>query len=275
MQAGSCPLDQPFTKPAAPAQAAFEPGHVAVIALVIIAEQMQQAMQCQHAQLGRRAYARPRVPGARQLPLNHDIAEIATARPSGNERTSVILSFFRYLRLSARTRASGDQRDGHRARALAAGERRRARTRAAARAWPTTSISSRPCSRGRRFTPFLREGVVGLHDLLHQLVTDDIFLVEVHDRRSPRCHEPPLSPRPDRTSSSRQIDLRDVSGNDRLRSEAEPREEHLHLLAVVFCASSRMTNASFSVRPRMKAIGATSIVPRSISRVAFSVSIMS
>ena len=35
---------------------------------------------------------------------------------------------------------------------------------------------------------------------------------------------------------------------------------------VVFCASSRMTNASLSVRPRMKAIGATSIVPRSSSR---------
>ena len=37
---------------------------------------------------------------------------------------------------------------------------------------------------------------------------------------------------------------------------------------VVFCASSRITNASFSVRPRMNAIGATSIVPRSTSRVA-------
>ena len=44
---------------------------------------------------------------------------------------------------------------------------------------------------------------------------------------------------------------------------------------VVFCASSRITNASFSVRPRMKAIGATSIVPRSSSRSAFSTSSMS
>ena len=35
---------------------------------------------------------------------------------------------------------------------------------------------------------------------------------------------------------------------------------------VVFCASSRMMNASFSVRPRMNASGATSTVPRSISR---------
>ena len=30
---------------------------------------------------------------------------------------------------------------------------------------------------------------------------------------------------------------------------------------VVFCASSRMMNASFSVLPRMKASGATSIMP--------------
>ena len=32
---------------------------------------------------------------------------------------------------------------------------------------------------------------------------------------------------------------------------------------VVFCASSRMTNESLSVRPRMNAIGAISMVPRS------------
>ncbi len=32
----------------------------------------------------------------------------------------------------------------------------------------------------------------------------------------------------------------------------------------VFCASSRTMNESFSVRPRMKASGATSIVPRSM-----------
>ena len=36
--------------------------------------------------------------------------------------------------------------------------------------------------------------------------------------------------------------------------------------ALVFCASSRMMKASFSVRPRMYASGATSIVPAAISR---------
>ena len=39
---------------------------------------------------------------------------------------------------------------------------------------------------------------------------------------------------------------------------------------VVFWASSMITNASFSVRPRMKAMGATSMALRSMSRETFS-----
>ena len=37
---------------------------------------------------------------------------------------------------------------------------------------------------------------------------------------------------------------------------------------VVFCASSRMMNESLSVRPRMKASGATSMVPLAMRRCA-------
>jgi hypothetical protein len=44
---------------------------------------------------------------------------------------------------------------------------------------------------------------------------------------------------------------------------------------VVFCASSRMMKESLSVRPRMNASGATSMVPRSISRDTASGSSMS
>ena len=44
---------------------------------------------------------------------------------------------------------------------------------------------------------------------------------------------------------------------------------------LVFCASSRITNESLSVRPRMKASGATSITPRSRCGATFSGSIMS
>ncbi len=44
---------------------------------------------------------------------------------------------------------------------------------------------------------------------------------------------------------------------------------------VVFCASSRMMNESLRVRPRMNASGATSMVPRSMSRLTTSGSSMS
>ena len=43
----------------------------------------------------------------------------------------------------------------------------------------------------------------------------------------------------------------------------------------VFCASSRITKLSLSVRPRMNASGATSIVPRSMKALSFSGSIVS
>jgi hypothetical protein len=48
-----------------------------------------------------------------------------------------------------------------------------------------------------------------------------------------------------------QVDLGDVTGDDHLGAEPEPGQEHLHLLGEVFCASSRMMNASLSVRPRI------------------------
>ena len=44
---------------------------------------------------------------------------------------------------------------------------------------------------------------------------------------------------------------------------------------VVFCASSRITKESFSVRPRMNASGAISITPRSMCAETFSGSSMS
>ncbi len=44
---------------------------------------------------------------------------------------------------------------------------------------------------------------------------------------------------------------------------------------LVFCASSRMMNESFSVRPRMNASGATSIVPFSMYAASRSASSMS
>ena len=92
---------------------------------------------------------------------------------------------------------------------------------------------------------------------------------------------PSISPRISRTWMrperlvARQVDLRHVAGHDDLRAEAEPRQEHLHLLGVVFWASSRMMNESLSVRPRMNASGATSIMPFSMYAASRSESSMS
>src|SRR5688572_7278763 len=94
----------------------------------------------------------------------------------------------------------------------------------------------RPCRGDVCVAPTLRlrtragEGIVCLHDLLHELVSDDVAVVEVDeadaldvldDRK--RLDEPRL-PR------MRKIDLRDVAGDDRLRPEAQTGQEHLHLL---------------------------------------------
>src|SRR5262245_41988206 len=45
------PLDQPFTQATPPSQPALELQHAPVVALVVVAKQMQQAVKRQHAQL--------------------------------------------------------------------------------------------------------------------------------------------------------------------------------------------------------------------------------
>ena len=77
----------PSRSPPLTAQPALEPGHPAVIALVIIAEQVQQAVQRQHPQLGLQRM--PGLPGlpARDARGNHDVAQFA--RLAGGKRQHV------------------------------------------------------------------------------------------------------------------------------------------------------------------------------------------
>jgi hypothetical protein len=70
-------LDQAFHEPAAASEASFGASHAAVIALVIIAEQVQQAMERQDAQFGRE-----RMTGVAGLASgdsggNHDVTEVS------------------------------------------------------------------------------------------------------------------------------------------------------------------------------------------------------
>ncbi len=68
------PLDEAFAQTASAPQPAFEPHHLPVVALVIVAEEVQQSMEREHAQFGLFAVASlARLPG-RDATRNHDVA---------------------------------------------------------------------------------------------------------------------------------------------------------------------------------------------------------
>ena len=71
------PLDQALAQPALAPQPPLDPRHPAVVALVIVAEQVQQAVQREHPQLGALVVAG----GARLAPRDaagdHDVAQKA------------------------------------------------------------------------------------------------------------------------------------------------------------------------------------------------------
>ena len=104
--------------------------------------------------------------------------------------------------------------------------------------------------------------LVGADDARDQPVAHDVLLGEADDRRHPRRRAAPRARRRDR-SGCRPAD-RPGSGR-RLRTMREPSPSRVRNIfictGVVFCASSRITKACARVRPRMKAIGATSISP--------------
>src|SRR5436309_89712 len=75
----------------------------------------------------------------------------------------------------------------------------------------------------------VREFLVCLHDLLHQFVAHDVAVVEVDERDAlDRADDLHRFDEPGR-AADRQIDLRDVAGDHRLRAETETCQEHLHL----------------------------------------------
>src|SRR4051812_4460966 len=96
---------------------------------------------------------------------------------------------------------------------------------------PTTSTSSTPAL-GRTQLRGLTSGVlvVGLDDALHQAVANDVLAPEPDELDA-------LDPLEDLRDGDepgllvlREVDLRDVTGDDHLRVEPEPGHDHLHLL---------------------------------------------
>ena len=82
------------------------------------------------------------------------------------------------------------------------------------------------------------------------------------------------SARPERAPAGRSTCVRSPVTAMRLFSPRRVRNIFI-CIGVVFCASSRMTKALASVRPRMKASGAISISPEAMRRMTWSPGIMS
>src|SRR5262249_2262922 len=76
----------------------------------------------------------------------------------------------------------------------------------------------------------LRVLAVGLDDALHELVADDVAMVEADEADPVDALEDLWHLDQPGRLVARQVDLRDVAGDDHLGAETEAREEHLHLL---------------------------------------------
>ena len=87
MESSTTPLDQTFAQATLPPQATLDPGHPAVISLVIIAKKMQQTVQRQHPQLDLNRVAGQPGLTPRNTARNHDFAQKTGL--SGRERQHV------------------------------------------------------------------------------------------------------------------------------------------------------------------------------------------
>ena len=69
-------LDQAFPQPAADTKPGLESGHLACIAVVIIAKKVQQSVQCQNAELGLETVSRTARLAPSHAHRNHDISNV-------------------------------------------------------------------------------------------------------------------------------------------------------------------------------------------------------
>src|SRR6185312_12784249 len=158
------------------------------------------------------------------------------SRPSsGNDRTSVASSMPRCSRLSARL-SSGETNCSPSSPSVTPSAASAARTTSTASSAGTSApllFSTSTATTGLPAPPgpgLLRVMFVGLHDPLHQLVPDHILVTETDEGDAVDLAEDVLHLDEPRGLLPRQVDLRDVAGDNHLGAEAEPREEHLHLL---------------------------------------------
>ena len=110
--------------------------------------------------------------------------------------------------------------------------------------------------------------LVGVDDVGHDLVAHDVAPGEVHERDALDLARGPAPVRPAPSGPP----ATSIWVTSPVTTHLEPKPIRVRNIficsGVVFWASSKMMNEELSVRPRMKASGATSIVPRSSRRWA-------
>ena len=118
-------------------------------------------------------------------------------------------------------------------------------------------------------------GLVSSNDALHQRMPHDIPLVEMNKRDSFHAGNDVSRLDQSRHLSDRQIDLRDVSGDHGFAVISDSGQKHLHLFRRRVLRLVQNDKGIIQRPPRMNAIGAISITPRSRWRSTRSTSSMS
>ena len=133
-------------------------------------------------------------------------------------------------------------------------------------AMPLTRLSTRSAS----ISPLGRFAIVGVDDFLDERVADDVGAGEMPERDAAHTGQNARGFDQAALLPAGQVDLRDIAGDHRLGAEADPGQEHLHLLHRGVLRLVEDHEALLSVRPRMYARGANSMVVRSNSFAALS-----
>jgi len=94
--------------------------------------------------------------------------------------------------------------------------------------------------------------VVSSNNALAPVMPNYIRFIEIYKRQSLNVLEHVDRLQQSASARGRQINLRNVTGNDRFRVESRRVTNISSAQKLCLCASSKITNESFSVRPRMK-----------------------
>ena len=195
--------------------------HLAVVGLVVVAAEVQDAVDGRLDHVGA-------VLGADRHVAQLARAGVGPAPSSGKARTSVGASLPRCSRFSSRIRAASTSSTARWPSVDRRGAQRR--RHGVAQLGGHVGEVNATSGGGRSSLPPLGVLAVGRDDPLHQLVADDVLAAEADEGDVLHLVEDVAHDDQAGALVGRQVDLGDVAGDDHPRVEAEPGQEHLHLL---------------------------------------------